>query len=254
MKITNKCKRINAKRRNIDELPFSQSIPESTSVVDLTSDNCRCFEYVCDTETEDDQFLDMPHISGSTAKLLSTSNLPSTGVFRSKCIKHVSSVSLPSAWRDIPVKSITDKSGETSHRAFDTDYISFFSDILKKMNPHCCWIFKKNYIKKENSRKKSCPYWRGLAICKYGDVSVQMKIENRNENLLQVRFSGDVCHDVTSAKAKKIAGNVRAERIEHAWETNAEPSKMHRDSLLEIDPNSFFRWYTNGSWASLTEQ
>jgi hypothetical protein len=174
-------------------------------VKDLLSDDCLTYEKVYDQhgESEENKFLNIPNVSGVTAKSLSSSNVPSSGTFRAELSKDVSFVSLPSKWRDIPVKNVADQKRGKTHRAFDAGYTSFFSDILKKFNPYCCWIFKRNYIKKLNSRKKSSPYWCGAATCKFGDVLVQLKIANREEGVLEIRFTSDVCQNVTSAKAKK---------------------------------------------------
>ena len=223
----------------------SETKPASV-LKDLSSDDCLSYE-VHNKETQSDKFLDIPNISGVTAKSLSKSNLPSSGIFRAELSKDVSYVTLPSSWREIPVKNITDQKQRKTHRAFDAGYTSFFSDILKKFNPYCCWIFKRNDIKKANSRKKSSPYWCGTATCKFGDVSVQLSIQNREDGVLKVRFTGNVCHDITSPKAKNITGSDRTKLIDHAWKSNQEPSKMHRDNLLRIDPDYFSAGVRTGS-------
>lgn len=53
-------------------------------------------------------------------------------------------------------------------------------------------------------RKKSSPYWRGHAICKYQDVWVDLKIADKEEGVLEITFSGDVVHVITKPKAKII--------------------------------------------------
>ncbi|CAB4026800.1 Hypothetical predicted protein [Paramuricea clavata] len=98
---------------------------------------------------------------------------------------------------------------------------------------------RKNYIKQENSRKKSSPYWRGHAICKYQDVEVHLRIADKEEGVLEINFSGDVEHDVTQPKAKRITGKPRQKLISEVWKTNNNPSKLHRESLLNIDSMPF---------------
>ena len=120
----------------------------------LSNSDCLSYEEVRHAEKYEDKFLNISNVSGVTARSLSNSNVPSSGTFRAELNKNVSIVSLPSAWRDIPVKNITERKTGKTHRAFDAGYTSFFSEVLKKFNPYCCWIFKRNYIKKENSRKR----------------------------------------------------------------------------------------------------
>lgn len=100
-------------------------------------------------------------------------------------------------------------------------------------------MFKKNYIKKGHSRTKSAPFWRGYATCKHGDVNVQLKIADRENGVMEITFSGYVKHDVTLPKAKRITGKERSDIMVDAWKTNDNPSKLHRDRLLDIDADSF---------------
>ena len=46
--------------------------------------------------------------------------------------------------------------------------------------------------------------WAQYGNMQIWDVSVRLKIEDKDEGTLEIRFTGDVCHDITSAKAKKI--------------------------------------------------
>ena len=137
------------------------------------------------------------------------------------------------------MKHVIGRSQQMDHRAFEGNYTTFFSNVLKKFNPYCCWVFKKNYIKKEYSRKKTSPYWRGNAVCKYGDVHVDLMIENREQGVLKIKFSNDIEHNVTNPKAKRICGTERSDLLSDAWKTSANPSKMHRDQLLAIDSDFF---------------
>ena len=197
-----------------------------------------CYEPL-DEDCADNGFLDMSAVSSVTAKTLSGSNVPSSGIFRATLTRPASFVVLPIEWRNIPIKVITGKNKYTHHRAFGREYVAFFSNILKRLNSYCCWIFKKNYIKQEDSRKKEAPYWRGHAVCKYRDVKVQLKIADKEKGVLEILFSGDVKHDITQPKAKRIKGQLRQNLISEVWKTNDNPSKLHRDSLLNIDSDAF---------------
>ncbi len=136
------------------------------------------------------------------------------------------------------MKHITRRSEQSDHRAFAGNYTAFLSNLLKKLNPYCCWVFKKNYTKKQDSRKRNSPYWRGNALCKYGDVGVDLGIGDRDQGVIKIKFSNDVEHDVTNPNAKRICGTKRSDLIS-AWKTTANPSKMHHDQLLGIDSDFF---------------
>ena len=176
-----------------------QRISESstTNIYDITNDDCRCY-MASNIVNEDDhvndyeQFLDMPHVSATTMSSLSASTIPASGIFRAKLIRPVLRVNLPHSWLDLPIKCST-----TGKNSFSGDYTNFFHDISRECNPFCCFLLKRNYIKKKNSRKKNNPYWSGTAVCKYGDVTSHMTIQKRDENLLKICFKGDVCHDLS---------------------------------------------------------
>ena len=59
------------------------------------------------------------------------------------------------------------------------------------------------------------------------------------EGVLEINFSGDVEHDVMQPKAKRITGKPRQKLISEVWKTYNNPSKLHRESLLNIDSDAF---------------
>lgn len=143
---------------------------------------------------------------------------------------------LPTEWLDIPIKS----TASGTALAFAVNYTTFFYNILYIFNPFCCFVFKRNYIKKENSRKITSPYWRGTAVCKYNDVVAHLKIQNREENVLEITFIGDVNHNITTPKVKRVTGICRSAAIEDYESKNTlTPSKHYRDKLIELNAESF---------------
>ena len=110
---------------------------------------------------------------------------------------------------------------------------------MKAFNPFCCFTFKRNYIKRDNSRKGGCPFWRGTVACKHEDVVAHLTIQARDENILKIEFTGDVNHDITKPKATKMVGERRATAIHEYEQSNATPSKYHRDKLVELPSESF---------------
>ena len=57
-------------------------IKSSEYVFDLMSDECCCYEITNDVDLDSSHFLEVPCISFTTAKTLSGSNIPSSGIFR----------------------------------------------------------------------------------------------------------------------------------------------------------------------------
>lgn len=57
--------------------------------------------------------------------------------------------------------------------------------------------------------------------------------------MLATNFSGDVEHDVTQPKAKRLTGKPRQKLITEVWKTNCDRSKLHRDGLFDIDADIF---------------
>ncbi|CAB3979111.1 kDa in NOF-FB transposable element [Paramuricea clavata] len=164
-------------------------------VYDVAIDQCQCYSSL--KEDENENFFRTPHLL-STVNALSNSNIPSSGTFQAKLIRSVSYVRMSSEWLNIPVKS-----GKVSARtSFTGNYTTFFYEILKTFNPFCCFVFKRNFIKKENSRKGNSPYWRGTVACKHQDVVAQLTIQDRDKNILKIEFFGDVKHD-NKAKSRK---------------------------------------------------
>ena len=96
--------------------------------------------------------------------------------------------------------------------------------------------FKKNY---QSILARYSPYWRGTAVCKCHNVVANLTIQNREESILKIAFVGDVKHDITKPKAKKMTGEPRAAAIEDYKIKNNTPSKHHRDKLTEIKAESF---------------
>ena len=45
---------------------------------------------------------------------------------------------------------------------FDQDFLNDLCKMLEAKNDFCCFKFRSNRCKKENSRKQNVPFWRGL--------------------------------------------------------------------------------------------
>ena len=130
----------------------------SKQVYDIASNDAALNCYEClDEEDSNASFLEVPNVSSMTAKTLCSSNVPPSGIFRATLKRALSLVLLPPEWRDIPIQCVAGKTDYTDHRAFAGNYVAFFSEILKKFNGYCCWIFKKKLYKARTPKKEIVP-------------------------------------------------------------------------------------------------
>ena len=118
----------------------------------------------------------------------------------------------------------------------------------------CSLVFKSNYVRKENSRKKSANYWVGHAKCKVGGcVNVQLIIGNKPQEDEDVVVRAVVCgtcthggriHAPQSPPDPSAAGGVlhkrpmrgaaRADIAQHLSETGTSPSALHIARLARM--------------------
>ena len=100
-------------------------------------------------------------------------------------------VPLPSSWRQLPISST--KSG----RRFGNGWTDLFAEALSSNNKGCSWVFRKNYIRVDASRKKDYPYWQGTAMCELSSSGavVQMRISKPTDSFVKVIYSKNPSHD-----------------------------------------------------------
>ena len=70
------------------------------------NNSLNCYERLADDQSEE-CFLNVSSMSAATAKTLSSSNSPSSGVLRASLKRALSLLLLPNEWRDIPINSIS---------------------------------------------------------------------------------------------------------------------------------------------------
>ena len=65
-------------------------------------------------------------------------------------------------------------------------WTDIFAKVLSSNNQQSCWVFKRNYVKVDQSRKGSHSYWQGTAQCKVDScpVLVSMPINKPTENYI----------------------------------------------------------------------
>ena len=78
-----------------------------------------------------------------------------------------------------------------------------FSNGLKESNPYCSFSFKRHWVKKSNSRKRSEVAFKAQGYCTFSNCSIscsicistdQLKVGNENI-LVSVQYSGEIEHD-----------------------------------------------------------
>ena len=176
------------------------------------------------------------HSTPGTAELLtdaltnSESNMMTSGL---SSITH--GLPLPSTWHQIPVH--TTKSG----RRLGNGWVDVFQKVLET-KAACCWKFKGNFVKKPNSRKDTCAYWKGKAICDISScgITAKMVIQNETDDFMMVSFSDDPRHDGKDIKARRIAGEKRKEVAERFVSNPAlKPEDEYSRLVGNLDPHLY---------------
>ena len=120
----------------------------------------------------------------------------------------------------------------------------------------CSLIFKSNYVRKENSRKKSVNYWVGQGKCKVdGCVNVQLVIGSKPQEDEDVVVRAIVCGTCTHAgrpsaddvhvsqspsaddgvcHKRQLRGAARADIAQHLSETGTSASALHVARLARM--------------------
>ena len=93
----------------------------------------------------------------------------------------------------------------------------------------CCFKFRSNRFKKENSRKQNIPFWRGAVECTFEHFSCKgnLKILKKNSNNICVTFAGKIKHSSLKVKRRKTTG-------ENLLNDSESSSKLHRLGLLKL--------------------
>ena len=81
-----------------------------------------------------------------------------------------------------------------NRRCFGTEYANFFTDLLKKHNPYCCWSFKYNHVRKEGSKKRSAPFFQSKAVCSMKSCPhvVYLKVQHQDSKVVNISFKGNI--------------------------------------------------------------
>ena len=143
---------------------------------------------------------------------------------------------LPASWHNVPVQNT--KSGKRLGRG----WTSVLEEALSSNNKECCWVFKRNYVTVDNSRKIDYPYWQGSAVCKMEScpVHVTMAVMHPTDNGVNVRYLRNPKHAGKELQSRRITGAARASLAKKfASNPSLKPSKLYTSKLGKIDGTQF---------------
>ena len=149
---------------------------------------------------------------------------------------HKFKLTLPSTWQRIPIK--TTKNG----RRLGEGWTDLFADVLSNHNKECVWVFIRNYVKVESSRKGGSPFWQGTAKCKTGNcpVRVTLSIDAPTDNILTVKYTGNPQHDGKELQSRRIRGEQRFHLAQKFIDNpSLKPSMEYSKQIGEMDSTKF---------------
>ena len=111
---------------------------------------------------------------------LGNSRINSDGLFLRNIRDYSLELTLSKDWQ----KHITNYK---EYGRFDRDFLNDLCKMLEAKNDFCCFKFRSNRCKKENSRKQNIPFWR-VVECTFEHCSYKanMKILKRNSTTICV--------------------------------------------------------------------
>ena len=117
-----------------------------------------------------------------TLNSLGNSCINSDGLFQRNMPHYSLEPILPKDWQ----KHITNYK---EYDRLDQDFLNDLCKMLEAKNDFCCFKFKSNRFKKENSRKQNIPFWRGAVECTFEHCSCKanLKTFKKNSNNLCVK-------------------------------------------------------------------
>eukprot|EP00794_Sanderia_malayensis_P011712 gene11712-12933_t len=149
-------------------------------------------------------------------------------------------VTLSPAWRKLPM--VQRKDGA---RRFGGEWTAFFNAVVMEKNPHCVFAFKKNYIKRHDSRKRAFPFFRSYAKCTIEPCkcTVFLNKDSEDNDGIRMRFQGNVQHDSSQLKVRGTTGEAREKQKQEMIHAGTKPSHMYRSKLATMDESV----YTSGN-------
>ena len=175
-------------------------------------------------------------ISQHTNESLAGCNLPKSRVINKIVEGLTHKVKLPLQWVALPILP------KKEYRMFGGDFIMLCLECVRKVNSLCSFSITSNYVKKDDSRKKSSNFFTGKGRCKMEGcpckfIAVQ---KSKNDTHMTIEFVGNIIHDITKPTARQIRGKERKkEKEKYLTNLKLNPTDVFREKLHLVPPISF---------------
>ena len=175
-------------------------------------------------------------VSNNLASILTASSIRGSGNFEVTVDGSIHTIHLDPSWKNLPIKS-----SQSGYRQFCGNWTLFFNEILKGINPYCCFAFKKHYIKQSTSRKKKSPFFKAWAMCTNEPCKCKafLVIEDEQHEQIRISFAGNVSHKQSSLKARRITGEARDEIRQEFINSKVKPSTLYRERLKNMPAEEY---------------
>ena len=156
-----------------------ENYEESQSVKDqIDDDGDRKPQSVVYRRLKDDSIANEPAdpferagLKAEDLSILTRGHLSKSGNFKASLVTSIVTTRLPDNWKNLPVIAIG------QHHRYGYGWTNLLNKVVAVYNPYCTYAYKRNHIKKINSRKKNFPYFKGTAVCSRGECNCQLTAE-----------------------------------------------------------------------------
>ena len=164
-----------------------------------------------------------------TMSILTNATLSEDGYYLKKFNEKTFIIPLPKSWRNDIILS---ENGKRMYQNFLDRAIS----LVENHNESCCYKFRVNRFKRDNSRKHRLPIWSAIISCTFDDCKskASLSIDSEFDNHITVTFDGQIKHAMSEVRRRKVSGDER-ESMKNILKVSKEaPSKIYRDSLANM--------------------
>ena len=116
------------------------------------------------------------------------------------------SVSLSKDWKLLSPAQNLNRFGQPTRLRSNAESLKYFVEILSRHSPYCSWSVYDNYVKKPESRKEGCVYFRARAKCNIKDCkhNAILTIGSPYSKRLQIFFKEDMVHKKGNLAANSV--------------------------------------------------
>ena len=108
--------------------------------------------------------------------------------------------------------------------------------LVANHNKSCCYKFRVNRFKRDNSHKHRLPTWSVIISCTFDDCKskASLLIDSEFDNRMTVTFDGQIKHATSEVRRRKVSGDER-ESMKNILKVSKEvASKIYRDILADM--------------------